>query len=123
MLHMRAELVEGHSLNPLGRPLSVADNPTRNMPALRMETVIPPGQQGLSAGVLDEEIDIHQGRHPADKLKQLFREPFRGVIYFGLERGDQIGSIHVRSSPLFLRIAKSISLPCFSLMILTTSSE
>jgi hypothetical protein len=74
-----AQFLPSAGPNAIGRHFLISDDTARNMPPGTEELVVAPCEQGAPKFVLDEEINVDQGRDTAGKKENLLREAAAGI--------------------------------------------
>src|SRR5262249_4047534 len=65
----------GHKAYSVSRRFFESDDATRNVPPRSIELIAPPSEQRVSAIVLDQQVDVDEGRDTTNEEKQLLGQP------------------------------------------------
>ena|SRR5215471_9474967 len=65
----------GHKTYSVSRRLLESNDAARNVPPWSIELVTPPSEQRVTAIVLDQQVDVDEGREATNEQKQLLGQP------------------------------------------------
>src|SRR5450759_974843 len=84
--HFRPEFPASGGADTFLGSFFVANDASGNVPAGPVVFILPPGEQGAAAIVLNQEIYVHQRREAAEEEEEFFRQPVAGHSHPGVQR-------------------------------------